>query len=175
MLREARLRARDSPRADEARTPESDVTADRFSELALRRERVAEVVGGLVRASEVLAERTPRGGVGARRDRAHRRRGLEEGGGLRVMVRVERRRRLALPGLAANDSARRPRRLGERLKERAASDRALRDEATDALEREDDQRVADEDGERLAEGAVNRRNAATRGGVVEARQIVVDE
>ena len=83
-------------------------------------------------------------------------------------------RRLALPALPGDDPGSAPARDrsaiagAETLRERGAT-------AREVLEREHDQRVTHQHRDALVERPVHRRPAATRGGVVETWQVVVDQ
>src|SRR6056297_400557 len=137
----------DAELGDRRRAAEAFVLANGLAEAFLGSESVAQVVGDLEGLSDTRAEFFPWLGRLAGGDRSHLGGGHEEGARLRAVVggEFEGAGRIVGPG------------------------------AGDGVERENDEAVASEHRERFAVGAVDRRLAAADRGVVECRQVVVDE
>lgn len=136
--------------------------------------RVMKVVGHLIRLADEDPKLSPSLLALPGDDGTAARRCLEQRTRLRAVVTGQGDGGLALPRLSADDPASRAHCFRDAAQEGGEVCGAYAPVGED-LERADDERVASEHGERLAEGYVNRGLPASFRGVVEARQVIVHQ
>ena len=136
---------------------------------------VADVVGDLVGLTQAIAKRPPRARLGTCRQSACSGGRREQGAGLGALVVAQRHPRFALPGLASDDAVRHAHTTADGGQQRGQALRRAAGRLRQRLEGQHDQRVARQHRDALAERVVNRGQAAAHRGVVETRQIVVDQ
>jgi hypothetical protein len=133
------------------------------------------IVCDLIGFSEQFAEPAPGLGIMSRRHGAGTGRRREQGASLRAVIVRQRNLVLALPGLPRYDASGPAGSLGQDA-DQAGGACAFRCGApAERFKCCDDQRIADEQRERLSVGALHRRFSATHSGIVEAWKVVVSE
>ena len=158
-----------------ARTSEQGVLSDRLAEHFRVAQHVADIVGHLIGLAQAVAEHAPGIRVGACRLSTGGGGGGKERTGFGTLVIGQGHTGLALPGLPGNDAKRHAGALGDGGQQRREAQGRLASSGGQRLKRHDDQRVAGQHGQRLAEGGLHRGAAAAGGGIVETGQIVMDQ
>ena len=172
---QARDSAVDAETRDGIGPCERRILADRLAGFLGRSECVEKVVGDRICLAETLTHFAPGSGVTAGRDRTGHRGGHEKGARLRAMVGLEGHRRFALPRLAGDEAVGRSHRFREHGDERHEPIRCADAISGKRVERHHDERVTDEDRDRLTEGAMNGKLPPTEVRIVEAWQVIVNE
>ena len=139
------------------------------------RRHVANVVSNLESFAKTFAQPLPFAGRGARSKGSGGGRRSEQRAGLRPVIFGERYARLALPGLAGNNARRCPDGAGHDHQELRQAIWRFSAIPGQRLEGANNQRIADQHRQRLAEGSMHRRLSPPLFGVVKAGEIVMNE
>ena len=136
---------------------------------------VTDVVSHLIGLTQMRTQGAPGFGVAACGLSAGHGGGFEEGAGLQPLVFPQGDARFTFPGLAGHDATRHADTDADGVHHPQRTFGRVCGGTHQHLEGHDDQRVAHQHRQALAEGAVHRRLATARGRVVKTRQVVVHQ
>lgn len=156
------------------RAAQHGILAHRFAQGSRTPDQIEDVVGDLVRLAEQAAQRSPSRRVAATRERAGTDRRFEQRAGLGPMVEPNVRMGLRLPRLTCDDSSNGTD-AGRDDRDHRAELLCVLDGATQDFVGGDDESVAGQHRELFAKLGVDRRPTSSNRGIVEARQVVMDQ